>query len=105
MVRQGDPAKDVFVIVEGEVEVVIDGNRIARLGDRDHFGEIGILDGVPRTATVRTLVPTKRRIDGGSFLGVINKSPTVASALQERVRGRLSGLGRGRGDSDLVAAG
>jgi CRP-like cAMP-binding protein/cytochrome P450 len=57
--RQGDPADHFYVIRRGEVEVVLEQEGreprvVARLGPGDHFGEIGVLQGVPRNATVRT---------------------------------------------------
>ena len=40
------------MIVEGTATVSIDGNEVASLGPGDFFGEISLLDGGPRTATV-----------------------------------------------------
>ena len=52
--RQGEAADRFFLVRRGEVEVVLEPDRVvARLGPGSHFGEIGILQGVPRTATVR----------------------------------------------------
>jgi len=55
--REGDHGDAWYVLYEGEVEVVKDGalgsNVIATLGPRSCFGEMAILDGSPRSATVR----------------------------------------------------
>lgn len=52
--REGDPGDAWYVVYEGEVEVVKDGERvIAILGRRACFGEMAILDGSPRSASVR----------------------------------------------------
>jgi CRP-like cAMP-binding protein/cytochrome P450 len=61
--RQGDPADHFYVIRRGDVEVVLEqpGKEprvVARLGPGDHFGEIGVLQGLPRNATVRTASDT-----------------------------------------------
>ena len=58
IIRQGEDAVRFFLIIHGNAEVVRERpNRreqpIASLAEGDHFGEIGLLEGVPRTATVR----------------------------------------------------
>lgn len=55
--REGDPGDAWYVIYEGEVEVLKDGTMerraIAQLGPRSCFGEMSILDGSARSASVR----------------------------------------------------
>jgi CRP-like cAMP-binding protein len=58
IIRQGDPADAFYVVMEGEVEVVRDRpngtlEHVSYIGKAGYFGEIGLLHGVPRTATVR----------------------------------------------------
>jgi CRP-like cAMP-binding protein len=57
--REGDPGDAWYVLYEGEVEVVKDGpierNLIATLGSKTCFGEMAILDGSTRSASVRVL--------------------------------------------------
>ncbi|MEO0323625.1 MAG: cyclic nucleotide-binding domain-containing protein [Myxococcota bacterium] len=53
IVEQGDVTDGVFVIVEGEVEVLRDGKKLASLGAGAHFGEMALLNQRPRSATVR----------------------------------------------------
>ncbi|MEA2375488.1 MAG: family transcriptional regulator, cyclic receptor protein [Thermoleophilaceae bacterium] len=52
LVDEGDYAYDLFVIVEGNAEVVQDGNKVADLGPGDFFGEMGVLEKAQRSATV-----------------------------------------------------
>jgi CRP-like cAMP-binding protein len=50
--REGEIGTGLFVIEEGSVRVVRDGVDVVRLGQGDFFGELSVLDGGPRIATV-----------------------------------------------------
>jgi hypothetical protein len=52
VVEQGEPGSSVYVVVGGRADVVGDGTVVARLGPGDAFGEIAVLQDVPRTASV-----------------------------------------------------
>ena len=62
VVREGDQAREMYVVVAGELEVVKHGRGgdvwVALLGSGDWFGEMAILDVQPRSATVRAVAPT-----------------------------------------------
>jgi CRP-like cAMP-binding protein len=60
--REGEDANAMFVVMNGEVEVLKRGKRgvearVALLGPGDWFGEMSIVDIQPRSATVRALAP------------------------------------------------
>ena len=62
--QEGDAAHDMFVVLDGEVEVLKKSRRgrvqrVAILGPSDAFGEMSIIDVQPRSATVRALAPTR----------------------------------------------
>lgn len=62
--REGDHAREMFVVLGGEAEVVKHGKRggetrVALLGPGDWFGEMSILDVQPRSATVVAVAPTR----------------------------------------------
>ena len=62
--KEGDPAREMFVVLDGELEVLkrshrgIDA-RVAMLGPGDWFGEMSVVDVQARSATVRTLAPSR----------------------------------------------
>ena len=74
VVAQGDPADDLYAVFSGELEVEItrpDGQRevVGTVGPGGFFGEIGLIHGVPRTATVARSRPTRLvRVPGTAFL-------------------------------------
>ena len=53
--RQGEIGTGLFVVIEGAVRVVRDGEELARLGAGDFFGEMSVIDGLPRIAQVVTV--------------------------------------------------
>ncbi|MEK8131853.1 cyclic nucleotide-binding domain-containing protein [Paenibacillus filicis] len=55
IVREGEPGREFYTVGSGSFEVRIGGKRVAVLGRGDYFGEIALLAGVPRTATVTAL--------------------------------------------------
>jgi putative ABC transport system ATP-binding protein len=52
IIRKGDPGREFFLVSDGEVEVIRDDHEIARLGPSDFFGEVALISGEPRNATV-----------------------------------------------------
>ena len=52
IIREGEPGEDFFLISDGEVEVIRSDHEVARLGPGDFFGEVALISGEPRNATV-----------------------------------------------------
>jgi len=57
IVRQGDPGDAFYVVLTGQAKVTSNGRFLARALPGDHFGEIAVLDGGDRTATVSSETP------------------------------------------------
>ncbi|KYF85615.1 protein kinase [Sorangium cellulosum] len=62
--REGDSGREMFVLLAGEMEVLKRSKRdvearVAVLGPSDWFGEMSILDVMPRSATVRAIAPSR----------------------------------------------
>lgn len=91
LIRQGENGDDLMLIVSGEVGVERDGARLNQLGPGDFFGEIALLAGGPRTATVTAEAPTRLLvINHRDFHAVMEEFPEVAVevllTLARRVR-------------------
>jgi len=94
-VRQGDSADRFYVIDSGELRVtqVRDGDvhLLRELGPGDVFGEIGLLRGVPRTATVTASTPgVLYALDAAAFGELVGSGPGLSSRLLDLYRGALS---------------
>ena len=52
IIREGEPGEEFFLISDGEVEVIRADHEVARLGPGDFFGEVALISGEPRNATI-----------------------------------------------------
>jgi len=88
--REGQPGQEAFVVIEGEAEVSIGGSEVARIGPGGFFGELALLDGGPRVATVAALAPMELLVlTRAELYGVIEDAPRVAVRMLEGVGHRL----------------
>lgn len=88
--REGERGVGLFLILEGQAKVTIGGKTKAKLGPGDFFGEVALLDGGPRTATVTAVTPVRLvGITGWVFRGLLMEHPTIALKTLEAVAGRL----------------
>ena len=82
VVKEGEDGDSFFVVVSGQAKVGAKGRTIRRLLPGDHFGEIALLDGGKRTATVLTETPmTLLEIKRGAFTKLVHAEPLIAVAL------------------------
>lgn len=91
--RQGEIGTGFFVVVDGAVRVVRDGQELAVLGPGEFFGELSVLDGKPRVAQVVTTGDTRcLALATWDFEAVLLANPSLALAilrgLAERLRTR-----------------
>src|SRR5450631_3928442 len=79
---EGEGGDEFFVIVEGEVTVSVNRAEIATLGPGDFFGEMALLDGGPRVATVTTATPGRLLVlTRPEFNGLLERAPTVCHRI------------------------
>jgi CRP-like cAMP-binding protein len=88
--RQGDAGYEFFVLVEGEVDVIRGGKKIAVRGPGDFIGEIALIEKVPRTATVKARTPLRFFVlTRQSFWGLVEHHPQVERKILRTLAKRL----------------
>ena len=91
VLRQGDPADDLFVVREGDFAVLDADRPINMMTVGDWFGEIGLLQRTPRTATVvAESDAVVWRIPGDTFLSALETLATEPSGLLDTMADRLA---------------
>jgi small-conductance mechanosensitive channel/CRP-like cAMP-binding protein len=108
VVQQGEAGDSCYVVDAGRVEVLVaDGGaerQVAVLGPGDLFGEMSLLTGEPRTATVRTLEDARLvTVDAGTLGEVLQHSPELSHRLAEIATLRREGLLEARAALDAEA--
>ena len=88
--RQGEIGTGFFLIVDGAVRVVRDGHEVAVLGPGEFFGELSVLDGLPRVAQVVAVEPTRcLALASWDFEQALLDSPTLALAILRGLAARV----------------
>jgi CRP-like cAMP-binding protein len=90
LVREGDPGDSLCIIAEGTVEVQTHGRVVAEMTAGNYFGEISLIDGEPRSATVvavdDVVLFTLSASDFDSLLNVPYVARAALQSLAKRLR-------------------
>lgn len=89
LTREGRRELWSFVIVDGQAEVTRGGRRLATLQSGDFFGEMAVLDGQARTATVTAATPMHLLELGPSSIPVLATMAPVGRVLLKGMAARL----------------
>ena len=90
LMRQGESGSDMMVLISGSVAIERDGARVNTLGAGDFFGEIALVDGGPRTATVTTDEPSRLLvITRHDFRAMMEEFPEVEAQVLSAVAHRI----------------
>lgn len=88
--QEGEPGAGLFVIESGETVVTIGGRKVNQLGPGDFFGEMALIDGGPRSATVTaTTDVTLFALTEWVFRGLLSEHSSIAIRTLEAVASRL----------------
>lgn len=87
LLRQGDEARDVFVLASGTLDASVDGARVNRIEAPGYVGEIGLVQHRRRTASVSAVTDAViYRIPGEEFMGAVTEAVPVALQTEMAVR-------------------
>jgi CRP/FNR family cyclic AMP-dependent transcriptional regulator len=88
--KEGEIGEEFFVIVYGEVEVTKNGKRLATRGCGEFFGEIALLEEIPRTATVTARTPVRLFVlTRRAFRQLIRDNPGIERKVLRALARRL----------------
>jgi CRP/FNR family cyclic AMP-dependent transcriptional regulator len=98
VVEEDHSAIGFHVILEGEAEASIAGSAVAKLGPGAYFGEMSLLDGKPRSASVKALTSLRTIvIPSWNFNQMLDKNPQMMRALLIELCRRLRKVEGARG--------
>ena len=90
VVRHGEVGTGFFVIVEGRVRVIQDGATVAHLGPGEFFGELSVLDQLPRNAQVTADGPTRcLALASWDFEAALLENPALSLSILRGMARRL----------------
>jgi len=91
----GDPRDDMYAVIEGEVDLFVNGELVETVGKGGIFGEMALIDKEPRTGTA--VAKTDARIavvDETRFLFLIQQTPNFALHVMRVLSDRLRRMDR-----------
>jgi serine/threonine protein phosphatase PrpC len=113
IIREGQPGHDLYIVVKGRVVVEKGGMEIAELFSGGHFGEMGLVDNAPRSATIRAAEPTRVMLISRAELMALMKRESILAvkmlwsfvqALADRLRAANFELSEARQELAIVHA-
>ena len=108
--RQGAVAHWLYILIEGEAEVWVEApdaprRRVAALGPGDVFGEMGMMTGEPRRATVLAKTDAEcYRLDKAGFEDILRARPAIAGAMSRVLASRASVLRQAIAEAEQAGA-
>jgi CRP-like cAMP-binding protein len=101
LARQGQRGNEFMIVLDGTASITRDGKEVATVGPGDYMGEISIIDGGPRTATITATSAMQLEVlTHQEFAGLLDQAPEIARNLLPTLVKRLREAGeRSNADS------
>ena len=91
VIRQGDLGQEFALIVEGEADIVKDGQVVATIGPGSYFGEVALLDSITRTASVVAATDLVLEVlDRRGFNTLLDDLPRLSRSMLRGLAHRLA---------------
>jgi CRP/FNR family transcriptional regulator, cyclic AMP receptor protein len=90
LAREGEPGREFYVIAEGLADVMVGNKKVTTLERGDFFGEMALVDGKPRSASVIATTPiTLYVFDPREFFTLLNDFPPVSRKILQGLATRI----------------
>jgi CRP/FNR family transcriptional regulator, cyclic AMP receptor protein len=90
IVTEGRPSGPFFLLTGGDAEVLVGGEAKSKLGPGDFFGEMSLIDGAPRSATIRAITDvTALAITSWDFLALLERNWDLTRAVMVELTKRV----------------
>ena len=97
--REGQSGGDFFVLTSGAADVTRGTKKITKMAPGDFFGEIALVDGGKRTATVTTTAPSRCLVLGPrQFQNVLHQDTDIAHSIMKALTLRVREAGAAQAD-------
>jgi CRP/FNR family cyclic AMP-dependent transcriptional regulator len=94
IIHEGDKGGDFYLLTDGSVKVTLDGADLATLGAGSYFGEMALIDGGSRTATITAYTSVSTLVlSPVAFLRTVDREPLLARGIYAELCQRLRATG------------
>jgi len=88
--EQGDPGDVMYAVIDGRVDIALDGKVVESVGDGGIFGELALVEDGPRNASATAARPSRlARVDKEHFTFLVHEHPTFALQVMSVLAARL----------------
>ena len=103
LVKEGETGKGFFIMTKGTAAVSVGGTQVDTLGPGSYFGDMAVLDGGPRRATITATGQVfVLHLPSATLTRIIDKQPTIARQIDDELTQRLSSAGEQVAPADRV---
>jgi CRP/FNR family transcriptional regulator, cyclic AMP receptor protein len=103
IVREGERGRGFFVVTKGAAAVSVEGTHVATLGPGSYFGEMAVIDGGPRTATITsTSSMFLLELTPAALFHIVDHDATIARTMDTELCRRLAEAGDAVTPADTV---
>jgi CRP/FNR family transcriptional regulator, cyclic AMP receptor protein len=93
LLSEGDPGREFFVIVEGQIDITRGGRHVRTMGAGEFLGDIALVVERPRTATATALTDSRLLVVGHrEFHSLMDQFPSIRLSVLESIALRLRDL-------------